>query len=170
MALRLDEATYKNCLPFIPPIQYGKVVKVYDGDTIHIAAPLFESIYRFKIRLRKIDAPEKNSKDMYTKQAAEIATNLLVDKVMDKIIWLENVAYDKYGRILANIKVDDEDVSDWLLNSGWVKNYGQQLPDDHWKNLILSTKTKTNYLIQNFIDCQIQSSAELPSKLSTLKQ
>jgi hypothetical protein len=37
---KLSHATWKTCKPFIPPISLGKVIKVYDGDTITIATKL----------------------------------------------------------------------------------------------------------------------------------
>ena len=36
----LQNIEYRDTTPFIPPIQYGKVIKVYDGDTITIASVL----------------------------------------------------------------------------------------------------------------------------------
>ena len=35
-----DNVTYEDTVPFIPPITSGKVVKVYDGDTLTIAGRL----------------------------------------------------------------------------------------------------------------------------------
>lgn len=36
----LDNIEYKDTTPFLPLIKYGKVVKVYDGDTITVASRL----------------------------------------------------------------------------------------------------------------------------------
>ena len=36
----LENVCYKDTIPFIPPITSGKVIKVYDGDTITIASKL----------------------------------------------------------------------------------------------------------------------------------
>jgi hypothetical protein len=33
----MENVTYKDTIPFIPPITEGKVVKVYEGDTITVA-------------------------------------------------------------------------------------------------------------------------------------
>ena len=58
----LEHITYKDTIPFIIPILYGKVIKVYDGDTITIAAALpiinNNKLYRFSVRLSGIDSPE----------------------------------------------------------------------------------------------------------------
>ena len=36
----LSTVCYKDTTPFIPPLTYGKVIKVYDGDTLTIASKL----------------------------------------------------------------------------------------------------------------------------------
>ena len=36
----LDTIDYKDTIPFIPPITTGKVIKVYDGDTLTLASKL----------------------------------------------------------------------------------------------------------------------------------
>lgn len=32
----LESMTFDECQPFIAPIKWAKVLKVYDGDTVHI--------------------------------------------------------------------------------------------------------------------------------------
>jgi endonuclease YncB( thermonuclease family) len=57
----LETVAYHDTIPFIPPITSGKVIKVYDGDTVTIASKLpydNSPIYRFSIRLLGIDSPE----------------------------------------------------------------------------------------------------------------
>ena len=45
---------------FEPDIQCGKVIKVYDGDTIAIASKPYDKhpVYKFLVRLNGIEAPE----------------------------------------------------------------------------------------------------------------
>ena len=47
---------------FYPNIKKGRVIKVYDGDSITVAARIPElkndTIYKFSIRLNRIDTPE----------------------------------------------------------------------------------------------------------------
>jgi hypothetical protein len=52
--LKWDELKWEDTIEFTFPIQEGYVIKVYDGDTITIAAklPYIESpLYRFPVRL-----------------------------------------------------------------------------------------------------------------------
>ena len=122
----LDDVNYEDTEPFIPPITHGKVIKVYDGDTITIAAMLpYENsiIYRFSVRINGIDCPEIRTKDKDEKRCALMAKNLIIEKAMDKIVSLENVQTEKYGRILADVICDGESLSELLLNARLAIKY-----------------------------------------------
>lgn len=126
----------KEIKPFVPPIQQGIVIKVYDGDTITIAAklPYNESpIYKFSIRLSGIDCPEIKGKNDSEKICAEIAKKLLNDLILNRIVYLENVATEKYGRILADVYYGDLHINDYMLKKILaVKYYGgtKTIPND----------------------------------------
>ena len=68
----LAKATFKGTKTFIPDVYYGKVVKVYDGDTITIATRLGGEgpLFRFSVRLLEIDTPEKRTKNLEEKELA----------------------------------------------------------------------------------------------------
>ena len=149
----LKNVNYNTFCLFIAPIKYAKCVRVYDGDTIHIAAPIFNGIIsRFKVRLAKIDTPELRTKNEWEKSAAVIVKNLLKNKIENKIIELIDVKYDKYGRLLAEVMLNDENINKWLLDSEWACMYdgkGTKLTKSiDWKskveeyNAISSTKHK----------------------------
>jgi endonuclease YncB( thermonuclease family) len=85
----------------LPDIKYGQVIKVYDGDTITIATPLFNGdevphieTYRFNIRLRGINTPELRTK-IIKKGNGDRVRDYLASLVMDKIVRLENVGVEK---------------------------------------------------------------------------
>lgn len=121
----LKNLSFSDCKPFIPSIQYAKVVKVYDGDTIHIITPIHsvQNIVRFRVRLSGIDAPEIKSKNHWEQKAANIVKTLLQKKIGNKIISLKNVSYDKYGRILADVYLENENINKWLISINWVCYY-----------------------------------------------
>jgi len=99
---------------WIPKFNFAKVVKVYDGDTIHIIAKPLNGdgeIYKFTVRLRGIDTPE-----MGTKKAEE-AKDYLTKLILNKVVKVKDIGIDKYGRILAEIWVNAENVTDLLLNA-----------------------------------------------------
>ena len=147
----LKDMTFDDCQPFVAPIKYGKVVKVYDGDTVHIIAPLFDGVTsRFKVRLAGIDTPEIRTKDEWEKKAGYIAKDILNEKIGDKIIELRNVSYDKYGRILADIILNNENINQWLINIEWACPYngkGSKLvKNTNWKSKVMqyqNTKHET---------------------------
>lgn len=113
----MELLTLKNTTPFIPPITTGKVIKVYDGDTITIGTILYGNPHRFSVRLNRIDTPELNH------PLGPPARTALADRILDKIVVLRNVSYDKYGRLLADVDVDGDCINDWLLSESFAQPY-----------------------------------------------
>ena len=77
----LKDASWTTAKPFIPKITYGKVIKVYDGDTITIACRIYNGyslvespeLYRFPVRLNGIDSPEMKSHHENEKKLAHVS-------------------------------------------------------------------------------------------------
>jgi endonuclease YncB( thermonuclease family) len=131
------DAEYKTTDPFIIPITRGKVIKVYDGDTITIAAklPYKESpVYKFQVRLLGIDTPEIKGHCEKEKDLAVIARDALHDKIFGKIVELKNVSNEKYGRILADIYLDTLHINKWLLDAKYAVPYNGGTKTE-WFNL-----------------------------------
>ena len=61
----------------------GRVVNVYDGDTLTLAArlPNDNTIYKFSVRLRGLDCPEVRTNDKSEKLIAMKARNYVSSKV-----------------------------------------------------------------------------------------
>ena len=135
MKKKLENVELHACNKYIPPISCCKVVKVYDGDTITIATFLphdKKTPYRFSVRLRHVDTPELHSKDSNETNAAIFVRDIMKKKVLGKIIFVSQLSYDKYGRILANIYTNAEDaqtnnydnsINKWLLNNKYAVVY-----------------------------------------------
>ncbi len=105
-----DQINWKNTIKFVPPIDKGVVIKVYDGDTITIASKLpykNSPLYRFSVRLNGIDCPEIKGKNNDEKQCAEIAKQEISNLILNKMVYLKNVKTEKYGRILADVYIND---------------------------------------------------------------
>jgi endonuclease YncB( thermonuclease family) len=92
----------KDCMKFIPPVKFCRVIKVYDGDTVTIATkfPQFHptDIFKFQVRLNGIDAPEIKGKTTEEKLAALNSRDKLHTKIMNKDVELRNLGFEKYGR------------------------------------------------------------------------
>ena len=125
MLYSMDSITYKQCKVFFPPIKEGKVIKVYDGDTITIATkmPYDDNFYRFSVRIRGIDCPEIKSKNSNEKLCAIMARDFLKEIIFNKVAKLEEISYDKYGRILADVYVDDLNISELMISESLAIKY-----------------------------------------------
>ena len=130
-----DRVTYETTEKFVPPISYGKVVKVYDGDTITVATPLDNTrapIYHFSVRLRGIDSPEIRGKTPEEKAAATKAREALSEKIMNRMVFLQNIDMEKYGRVLADVFLEEpgsseaaekQSISEWMLKNHYGVAY-----------------------------------------------
>lgn len=122
----LDSIRYTDTCIFIPPVKYGKVIKVYDGDTITIASKLdFENspVYRFSVRLSGIDSPEMKGKTSIEKTLALKSQTALSNMLMNQKIRLENVSIEKYGRLLADVYYDDIHINQWMVDNKFAVPY-----------------------------------------------
>ncbi len=122
----LDNINYKDTLAFIPPVKFGKVIKVYDGDTITIAARLpFEGspIYRFSVRLAGIDSAEIRGGSKNETEIAKIARDALYKLIFGKVIELRNNGKEKYGRLLADLYLGELYINQWMVDNGYAVPY-----------------------------------------------
>ena len=93
----------------------GKVVKVVDGDTLHV----YNNKKTYKIRLSGIDAPERGQ--AYGKRAKEHLEFLVAGKQVIAIV----ESKDRYGRYVASVKVQSKDVCAEMLAAGYAWHYKQ---------------------------------------------
>ena len=138
--------SYRDTVKFIPPITRGTVVKVYDGDSITVASrlPHHDSpLYRFPVRINGIDCPEIRSKSKVEKRCAKAARDFLASMVFQKDVSLSVLDMDKYGRMLADVYVQDSDsteievnVADILIkNRMAIPYFGGRKQKVDWENL-----------------------------------
>ena len=87
---------------------HAKVVDVYDGDTCQII--IWLGCYgpkRFTLRIEGIDTPEMKGGTEETKQLAIIARDHLRGLILDKHVIVYLNGFEKYGRLLGNIFVNE---------------------------------------------------------------
>ena len=135
---------------------YGRLIDVYDGDTVKVILPTFGSYYKFTIRLNDIDTCEIKSKDKVLQNNGikardrlfELVTNIKVitkndiKKTLESdvyLVWVDCCNKDKYGRVLANIYKDNDTTksfSEILLEEKLAYKYEgkTKLSDDDIKN------------------------------------
>ena len=117
---------WSETLQFIPPINTGQVIKVYDGDTFTLAGHLpydGSPLYRFSVRLNGIDCAEIKGKTEEEKECAIRARKELDELILGKTVTLRNVKNEKYGRLLADVFVGDVHVNKYMIEKCLAVEY-----------------------------------------------
>ena len=134
-----DDIQWEDTTVFTFPIEGGRVIKVYDGDTITIASklPIKNSpIYRFSVRLNGIDTPEMKGSNITDdeKTAANQTKEFVTNLILNKYVRLENVQNEKYGRILADVYIGNTHLNELLIKERYavVYNGGTKIKPNSW--------------------------------------
>lgn len=111
----------------------AKIVKCYDGDTAYAIFKHDGKYQKFKLRLSNFDSPEiRPSRKIPTeernkiKEDAKASKKALEKQILDKKVYLICDEFDKYGRILCEIKVNKNDkqtVNEYMVQNGYGKPY-----------------------------------------------
>ena len=130
---------WEDTVEFTFPIKGGRVIKVYDADTITIASKLpydHSPMYRLSVRLNGIDTPEMKGKGILDdeKEAAKQAREFVSNLVLNKYVRLENIESEKYGRILADVYIGDIHLNEILLKERYAVKYdgGTKIKPNSW--------------------------------------
>lgn len=110
----LKDATYANTKPYRFHFTVAKVIKVYDGDTLHVAARVGSNICRFRCRIKGINCAELKDKDPKAFQARDFTTNMCLGKIADIKIYPEQ---EKFGRLLVDIVINGRDLGEELIKN-----------------------------------------------------
>lgn len=128
---------WEDTTDFKFPITGGRVIKVYDGDTITLASKLpydGSPLYRFPVRLNGIDCPEIKGKTEEEKTEAKNAREALAGLILNKYVRLENVNNEKFGRILADVYLQDLHLNEWMIKNRYAVKYngGSKIAPQSW--------------------------------------
>lgn len=94
------------------------VVHVTDGDTVWARPDAADARARpLKLRLLGIDAPER------CQAWGAQATAALTARVLNRHVRLDTRAHDDYGRVLASLSLDGEDIGGWMVRQGHAWSY-----------------------------------------------
>lgn len=108
----------------------------YDADTVTFNIPNVHPLIgkKISIRVAGVDTPEVRTKNQCEKQKARAAKKLVENLLKNaKRIDLENVTRGKYFRVVANIKIDGNSLTDYLLKNGLAYTYnGGTKPIVNW--------------------------------------
>ena len=116
-----------------------KVSKVVDGDTIDVEIDLgFDISFSSRVRLAGIDTPESRTTDKMEKALGLEAKAYLkqqIDSAKTVVIKTEKMdSSEKYGRILADVYLDDLCINDWLIKENYAVKYngGTKISPTSW--------------------------------------
>ena len=105
----------------------GKVVSVYDGDTVKIVIPLTDKepdrLYRWNCRLINVDTPEIRTRNKKEKEFGKQVRDYLKEKILNKVVIVSCHDFDKYGRLLVEIFINDVSINNWLIEKEYAKKY-----------------------------------------------
>ncbi len=96
----------------------GKVVRVADGDTLHV----FGDGVKTKIRLYGIDAPERDQ--AYYSQAKDALAGMTAGQTVGVAV----VEQDQYGRTVGTIYLDGKNINRAMVQRGyawWYRRYAK---------------------------------------------
>lgn len=136
-------------LNFNEQILNGKVVDVYDGDSIKLVLPFIikkeESkyrlinkllkkkdiikLYKWNCRLSGIDTPEIRTKNLKEKKLGLEVRNILRDKILNNTLIVKCGTFDKYGRLLVTLFDTQENlqnnnsINQWLIDNKYANEY-----------------------------------------------
>lgn len=99
-----------------------KVVKITDGDTFMAT----DGVIHFKVRMIGIDAPESYQ------EWGKVAKFQLEKIIMDQTVTLKPLGghgLDMYGRVLAQVFLDEKDVAQSLIHDGYAFYYRPKCTD-----------------------------------------
>lgn len=86
---------------------HAKCVSVYDADTMNVVFPHNGELTRWTIRLYGVNAAEIRGGTEETKKAGACARDWVRSQILDKEVWVKCYGFGKYGRLVADIYLND---------------------------------------------------------------
>lgn len=118
--------TFNQYFSFIEKDAY--ICSVYDGDTCTAIIYINDTPIKINIRMNGYDCPEmKPSKTKYDRDYEIIFANMAKEKlknlILDKKVKLYSDGLDKYGRLLGTVFINNININDFMLKSGYGYKY-----------------------------------------------
>lgn len=95
----------------------GKVTRVTDGDSLWVRPA--DGGQPVKLRINGIDAPE------ICQSGGQAARKALAARILGLTVQVHSHRQDDYGRTLATVSLDGEDMGAWLVSQGHAWAYRQ---------------------------------------------
>ena len=116
----------------------GKIVDVYDGDTVKIVLnlPINSQYFRWNCRLSGINTPEIRTKNIKEKEFGLLVRDKLKERIENKILLIKCGEFDKYGRLLVEIYENNGElfsINNWLIENNYAKPYDGGTKEEWFK-------------------------------------
>lgn len=112
----------------VTAIDSARVVRVKDGDTYVFRKGNID----FTVRLKNVDAPE-------LKQPFGYLSFVFTSKLMSgKMVAYDSTGKDLYGRVLADVWINNQRLDSTLISNGWAWHYKTYSNDTLLKSLMVS--------------------------------
>ena len=135
---RLAALTYEGTRVFVPTFARAKVVRVYDGYTVWLAAYVGDTgAARFRARLVGYDTADIRASSEAESRVARAARDELALWILHRIVDVHCQPHlDKYGRVLATLTLDTVCVNDYMrARWGVPHSGGAKPPPETWSNV-----------------------------------
>ncbi len=104
--------------------KFAKVVSVYDGDTIKVVFAVSGKLYKFNCRIQHVDTPEIRTRNKKEKAFGLKVRDELRKKILNKVVTITCDEFDKYGRLLIDIEIEQQKLlSEWLIENNYAFRY-----------------------------------------------
>lgn len=137
----MDWEKYNNKTPIFTlegSFVQGKIVDVYDGDTVKIVLNLSinQDYFRWNCRLSGINTPEIRTKNTKEKEFGLLVRDKLKERIENKILLIKCGEFDKYGRLLVEIYENNGQlfsINNWLIENNYAKPYDGGTKEEWFK-------------------------------------
>jgi endonuclease YncB( thermonuclease family) len=110
----------------------AKIVDVHDGDTVKAVFKVFDKYYKWNCRIAHVDTPELRTDDPAEKARGIFVRDKLREQILNKIVTLHCLKFDKYGRLLVEINSGQinsgqnnsgQNIHEWLIQNKYANPY-----------------------------------------------
>ena len=105
----------------------AKIVDVHDGDTVKAVFKVFDKYYKWNCRIAHVDTPELRTDDPAEKARGLFVRDKLRELILNKIVTLHCLKFDKYGRLLVEINSGQinsgQNIHEWLIHNKYANPY-----------------------------------------------
>lgn len=145
-----DQSKLEKWVIPLPRIEWGKVIRVVDGDTLHLACPVEGRVLDFTVRLSGINCPEISNKKSINDAERQLGYEVkyqVQQKWLGKLLRVKSMeGYEIWGRLLATLE-DEEGccLNEWLLENRCAVPYdGKKNIKVNWPHYQKTGEIKDN--------------------------